>query len=91
MSESHEQLRRTVRELEDELHRLDSVDESAREVLREALREIVAALRADGAPDLERETMTDRLNQAAGVFEGQHPTISGIIRRVVDGLGQMGI
>ena len=91
MSEAHENLRRTVRELEEELHGLESVDEEARDVLREALGEITSALGESGSPDLEAETMTERLNQAAREFEGQHPTVSGIIRRLVDGLGQMGI
>jgi hypothetical protein len=40
---------------------------------------------------MEANSVMERLRQAAHEFEGSHPTITGIISRLIDGLGQMGI
>jgi phosphoglycolate phosphatase-like HAD superfamily hydrolase len=89
MSEHHRKIQATVRELEDELHQLESVDDETRRLLKEALQEILAALEPEAT--LERESLMDRLRETAREFEGSHPTLSGIVMRLVDGLGQMGI
>lgn len=91
MTEHHEKIRATVTELEAELRQLESVDAETRAVLKGALQEILEALQADETEGLECGSVTDRLGQAAREFEGSHPTVSGIIGRLVDGLGQMGI
>jgi hypothetical protein len=91
MSELQDKLRTTVAELETELHGLDSVDDETRQVLQEAVREIRAALHDEEAADWSRDSMTERLADAACSFEDSHPTLTGILRRLVDGLAQMGI
>ncbi|MCL4201321.1 MAG: DUF4404 family protein [Pirellulaceae bacterium] len=106
MPDSIEKLKAIVRELETELHGLPTLDEQAAEVLQEAIREIQSALLSrqqaaarHGETDLAAEdaetessgSLTDRLNQAAREFEGSHPTLTGILSRLIDGLGQMGI
>ncbi len=105
MSEHIEKLRTVVRELEDELHSLEDVDQQAREVLQEALREIQIVLQrqqtdspatrepepeASAAP-ADSESVLDQLRESAYEFEGSHPTFSGVLMRLIDGLGQMGI
>ena len=106
MSEQIEKLRAVVRELEKELHELDDVDEQSSEVLQEALQEIQAVLRlrqrevqaveagerpAEQIPPQTSRSLMDQLKQSAREFEGSHPTVSGILIRLIDGLGQMGI
>jgi hypothetical protein len=105
MPEQIEKLKSVVRELENELRALPAVDEQASEVLQEALREIQsvllsrqggpAAAAADSpieqAESEEAESVMDRLRHAAHQFEGSHPTLTGLLSRLIDGLGQMGI
>lgn len=91
MSEHMEKLKTTVAELEEELRSLETLDDETCEVLEEALREIQAALNPDETAELEAESLMDRLNDATHDFEGSHPTLTGIISRLIDGLGQMGI
>jgi len=91
MSEQAEKLKATVTELEEELQSLETLDDEAREVLEVALREIQAALSEEESAELEAESLMDRLNDATHDFEGSHPTLTGIIGRLIDGLGQMGI
>jgi hypothetical protein len=106
MPDSIEKLKAIIRELETELHGLPAVDEQAAELLQDAIREIQSVLylrqherSPDGDPDLpagdseaeSADSLTDRLNQAAREFEGSHPTLTGILSRLIDGLGQMGI
>jgi len=90
-SEQVEKLKATVTELEEELHSLEELDDDSRAVLREAAREIQAALHEDEPDDLQSQSLTDRLNGVTHGFEGSHPTLTGIISRLIDGLGQMGI
>ena len=91
MSDQSEKLKTTVTELEDELHTLDTVDDEVRAVLREVIDEIRSVLDEDSTAQLEDESTTGRLQSAAQEFEGSHPTLSAIIGRVIDGLGQLGI
>lgn len=91
MSEHAEKLKATVAELEEELRSLETLDDETCEVLGEALREIQAALSPEDPNELEAESLMDRLNDATLEFEGSHPTLTGIIGRLIDGLGQMGI
>ena len=91
MPERIERLKATVRELEAELHAAGGLDEAARDVLRAALREIRAALDEDDPTELQPQSLTDRLADATRAFEGSHPTLTGIVARLIDGLAQMGI
>jgi len=106
MTEQIEKLKAVVRELENELRTLQAVDEQSSEVLQEALREIQSVLqsRQQGASSAaeaqgpegdaetgESDTVMDRLRNAAHEFEGSHPTLTGLLSRLIDGLGQMGI
>lgn len=86
-----EQLRATVRELEQELSEVDSLDPATRQVLSQAAREIQAALGANASAPLSTPGITQRLRDAAAEFESSHPTLSGVLERVVDALGQLGI
>jgi len=91
MSEQVEKLKATVEELEEELHSLEELDDDSRAVLREAVREIQATLHEKEPGDMESQSLTDRLTDVTHGFEGSHPTLTGIVSRLIDGLGQMGI
>lgn len=91
MAEQRDKLKATIKELEEELRSLETVDAETRTVLYEALEEIRSALRKDETAEFEPQSTTGRLSQVAQQFEGSHPTVSGIINRLIDGLGQMGI
>jgi chromosome segregation ATPase len=91
MSEHLDKLRATVTELESELHSLQTVDEDTRQVLQQAMQEIRTALHEEEAAERQRHSLTERLQDAAHEFEGSHPALTGLLTRLIDGLGQMGI
>jgi len=91
MNERLEQLRATVRELEHELSEVDSLDPATRQVLSQAAHEIQQALGASAPETLSSPGITQRLRDAAAEFETTHPTLSGVLERVIDALGQIGI
>jgi hypothetical protein len=88
---SIDKLRATVSELEQELRALPTVDDEARLVLQEAVREIRAALRDGESAEIQRRSLIASLKESVQKFEGSHPALSGILGRIIDGLAQMGI
>jgi hypothetical protein len=91
MSEHAKKIKATLAELEEELRTLPSVDHETRRVLEETVAEIQSALAPDEPGELESQSLIDRLSETTQQFEASHPTLSGIITRLIDGLGQMGI
>jgi chromosome segregation ATPase len=91
MPERLERLRTTVEELEGELRNLDSIDDETRSVLYEAIDEIQSALARRDAAKLESNSLGERLHRSVESFEESHPTLAGIVMRVADLLGQIGI
>jgi chromosome segregation ATPase len=91
MSEQIDRLRATVSELEQELHSLQTVDDETQRLLRQALQEIRTFLHEEEQAALQRRTLSDQLQTAAQSFEGSHPALAGLLSRLIDGLGQMGI
>lgn len=90
MSEQITKLRATVDELESELAELSEIGDEARAVLEEAVSEIQEALRQQD-DEIAHQTLSERLRDAAEGLEKSHPTLFGIVHRMVDVLGQMGI
>jgi chromosome segregation ATPase len=91
MSEQLKKLQATLDELEQELHSLESLDQHTRELLEEAAREIQTALDILDPHHLKPHSLTERLTHAARRFESTHPTLSTVVGRIIDLLGQMGI
>ena len=89
MPERKEKLRETLEELEAELQSLESLDPETRDMLAEAAADIQAALHKDDAA--EHHTISERLRDTVQEFEADHPTLAGVLNRLIDGLGQMGI
>jgi hypothetical protein len=98
MPDRMEKLRAAVEELERELHSLDQVDPETRLLLEEAHREIQGALAARQPENVEARlraappgSLAGRLEEAAQRFEATHPTLAGVLERLVNGLAQLGI
>ena len=81
----------SLQELEEELESVDSLDEEAAELLQEAAQEIQVALQKQDAALLGHPTLIERLRNATERFEVSHPTLTGIVGRMIDGLARMGI
>lgn len=91
MSEHANKIKAVLAELEEELRTLPSVDGDTRKVLEDTVQEIQSALAPDEPGELQPQSLTERLGATAQEFEESHPTLTGIISRLIDGLGQMGI
>jgi chromosome segregation ATPase len=91
MPERLKKLQATLDELEGELHSLESLDPKTRELLEEAARDIQAALDTRDPDQFEPHSLREQLQEAARRFESSHPTLSGIVGRMINVLGQMGI
>ena len=90
MSES--QLREHLERLHTELEETDSVDDEARRLLVEVMRDIRAVLdRSDGEPASSNPSLADRLAEATQRFEESHPTLAAMVGRVADTLSNLGI
>jgi hypothetical protein len=95
MDES-ERLRQTLSELHAELRAAKTVDPATRKMLQESLEEIQQALaEADAAPgDTAVATphgVADRLREATAKFEATHPTLAGLLERLIDLMAAAGI
>ncbi|MCA9123465.1 MAG: DUF4404 family protein [Planctomycetaceae bacterium] len=90
MPERIEKLRATVTELEVELASLSELDAPTRALLEEAVGELQATLSKQPV-EIEPQSLTEQLTEAAKAFEHSHPTLSGIVHRTIDALAQMGI
>ena len=91
MPERLEKLRTALNELERELAGLDELDSRTRSMLEEARHEIETALYKQDPAQIEHVSLVDRLETAAQTFQVSHPTLAGVVQRMIDALGQLGI
>ena len=84
-------LQATIEELQLELASLETVDSETRAVLEDAVAEIHAALHKEEHVELGEPSLIAKLRDSAEKFEASHHTLSGIVSRTIDALGQMGI
>ncbi len=82
-----ERLRGILGELHQVLESVEDLDDSSQDALRGAVDEIQSALDldADGASQLAG--LRERIER----FEGSHPRLTEVVRRIVDQLSEMGI
>jgi signal transduction histidine kinase len=86
-----EKLRAAVAELERQMSTSPSLDDASRQVLQQALADIRAALEDNQTTDSQRQSLIQRLGVSVEKFEGSHPTLTGTLMRLIDGLQQLGI
>ena len=91
MPERFQKLQTAVHQLESELQSAEPLDEETTEMLAEAAREIQAALNKQNFDALEDSSIVQSLRHATEQFESSHPTLTGILSRMIDVLGQIGI
>ena len=91
MTDNLEKLRATLRELKQELQSLDTMDVQTRQSLEDVMHEIDSSLHESNEIGDQHHTLVERLKEAAQGFEDSHPTLFGIVGRIIDGLGQIGI
>lgn len=86
------ELKAALRSLHDELSRAGTMDTETVESLRDLTQEIQAFLDERRLPEREQlDSIMDRMRETLLRFETQHPQIAGIVTRIVDGLGNLGI
>jgi len=91
MPERIEKLKAIIAELEAELQSLDSLDDQSRQVLENAVEELHATLSRQPPDTAQRDSIRQRLEAAEQRYQINNPTLSGIVLRVIDALGQLGI
>lgn len=82
-----QQLRDLLETLHKELEQVGTVDEKTADALT-SLKNDIAKLVNEGG---EQEGIIDRMNEALGEFEEEHPKLSMTIQHVLDSLAQMGL
>ncbi len=86
-----QQLRALLETLHQELEQIGSVDEKTAGVLA-SLRADIAKLVTDGGEEnRQEEGMTERMSEAIGHFEEEHPKLSMMIQHLLDSLARMGL
>src|ERR1700742_3472478 len=97
-SPDRESLQVLLAKVHERLNEAGSVDTGSRELLGQVMSDIDRALRQGGAaqPAAEvaaaaAEAHTPRLEALAVQFEADHPSLSALLRRLVDLLGKAGI
>jgi tRNA C32,U32 (ribose-2'-O)-methylase TrmJ len=91
MPDRLEKLKEIVKELEAEIESLEAIDPQAQQILEDTVGELRAALGRADTSALESQTLADRLEHAEAEFQVSHPTLSGIVLRIINALGQLGI
>jgi hypothetical protein len=86
-----EKLKSLVKELEAALETLDASDTASRQSLAEVLHDLRAALDKVDSEPIASASLAARFRTAEEDFQVSHPTISGLVLRMIDALGQLGI
>ena len=77
-------------QLHEELEQTETVDEGTGEVLSDLKKDISRLVQEEAAIEDEQEGLAERLNDAVGHFEEDHPKLSMVIQHVLDSLARMG-
>jgi len=87
-----EDLKQSLRSLQDELAKSPSVDPELRALLASLAEEIDDVLHPAAPPRSQgEESLTERTSSVRQQFEEDHPQLAAIIGRIADGLSQLGI
>ena len=86
------ELRESLESLRGELGRIDSVDETSRDLLEHLLRDISEILeRSEEEPSEKHAGLLERLEQSTQNLEAAHPDLSAVLQRAINALADMGI
>jgi len=84
-------LKSMIENLHRELESADSVDEESRALLQELAQDVENLAGGADTADVEHETTTGQLRNAALRFASEHPKLSMALGEVIDALGRLGI
>ena len=84
-----QRLQNLLSQLTEEVSSLPESSEVERERLESLINEIQKALEQDDSAG--HASLVDGLQNKLGEFENDHPTASGVTRRLIQALGDMGI
>ena len=87
---SQAELKALLQQLHDELSRTDSLDADAQALLGTVVQDIQDVL-GDEAQDDSSQSLVDRLKDATGDFEEDHPKLTEAVGQVIDALSRLGI
>jgi len=85
-----QRLRELLEQLHQELEQTNTVDESTVDVLADLREDISRLVQDETCIEDEQEGLTERLNDAVGHFEEDHPKLSMVMQHVLDSLARMG-
>ena len=85
-----QKLQELLVQLHGELEQTETVDEGSGEVLSDLKKDISRLVQEEAVTEDEQEGLTERLNDAIGHFEEDHPKLSMVIQHVLDSLARMG-
>ena len=86
-----DQLRKSIKHLQDELADGDPLTPDDRARLERVLGEIVALLEHDGEEAPAVTGTTDELPSLVERFESTHPNVAAVLGHIADSLSQLGI
>lgn len=91
MPERTERLKVTLDELRKELDQAEGLDDDERRLLESAVDDLRRRLGDEREREGDYGPVVEQLEALEGRFQIRHPTLSGLILRLVDTLGQLGI
>jgi len=85
-------LHEKLQQLHIELHHIESVEESNREILQQLKEDIQALLEHTGDPEAPQyERLEERLREGIEQLEASHPRVTMFMGQIVDMLARIGI
>lgn len=85
-----QRLQELLVQLHEELEQTETVDERTGEVLGELKEDISRLVKEETDIEEDHEGLTERLGDAVGHFEQDHPKLSIAIQHILDSLARMG-
>ncbi|WP_420592330.1 DUF4404 family protein [Bacterioplanoides sp.] len=82
-----ETLKQQLQQLHDALQQHPQLDDESQQLLK-TIADDIAGQSGAAQPD---EDLTEQVQQQAIRFEQEYPTLSGILRQIVDTLGRIGV
>lgn len=86
---SDEKIQQLLVQLHEQLQEKNSLEGDTQVLLQQVLDDVKASLASDEG-ELEQD-LTDLIEQQAVHFEQEHPTLSVILRQIIDTLGRIGV
>ena len=88
---SAEQIKTALQQLHEDLRSTSSLDPELRSLLQKIDGDIQELLRTESPASPATAGLITRIEEAAAGFSLKHPNVEGVLLRLADGLGQMGV